>query len=268
MAAVKSMSVMTDKRVKSAAESSERHVERHLERHIDPARLEAIARAVNMRLTPGQSRSMLDLGCGNGHFSLPLARKLDFAVTGVDLDESKLHSARKRSRSSDNVVWLHQDALALDLPPQSFDVVFLSDFLHCFDNPLDIIEQCVRVLKPGGLLVNHFCALEDVIHDADHKFFERAASLDVRRPARIQVEYLMKSAGLNDIASEKGTFKLCTTGHERLELVESKHLPIYRHMSEICYQRGLRDMKRYVESSGCDPWLKEIVVTTTVGVLQ
>ncbi|MBX9941384.1 MAG: methyltransferase domain-containing protein [Candidatus Obscuribacterales bacterium] len=234
------------------------------DRKIEAKRLDDLVKLI-FEHTSGEGR-ILDLGCGTGVFTTLLAGRLPMAVTGADNSEEMLAIARSKPEGR-GIDWHKEDAVKLSYENESFDVVFMSNLLHHFNNPLDIIQQCARVLKPGGLLLNHFGALEDIIKDPDHKFFEKASELDVRRtPARIQMEYLLKSAGLTDIGSDKNTYKLCNSAAERVKMVESKYISVFHLMDQISFQRGLSRLRRYAESNQFDPWLREITVTTTFGI--
>lgn len=238
-----------------------------LERKIEPARLDDIVRimAKNDMVHDVKGR-VLDLGCGTGFFTIPLAQRLPCQFTGADRSKAMLTCARDKKEGRD-ITWDIQEATHLSYESESFDVVFISNLLHHFMNPLDVIEQCARVLKPGGLLVNHYGALEDIIRDADHKFFPSAIELDVRRtPARIQMEYLFKSAGFEAVTSAKKTYKLCASAQERVKLVENKYISVFHMMNEMDFQRGLKEMRRYSEQNQFDPWLRELETTTTFGI--
>ena len=47
------------------------------------------------------------------------------------------------------------DATLLPFANGQFDVVCTMDFLEHVENPLDVVKECARVLKPGGLFVFH-----------------------------------------------------------------------------------------------------------------
>lgn len=240
-----------------------------LERKIEPARLDAILRVMaGNDMVHHEEGKVLDLGCGTGFFTIPLAQRLPCQFTGADRSKAMLSCARDKKEGRDlDINWDIQEATSLNYEAESFDVVFVSNLLHHFMNPLDVIEQCAKVLKPGGLLINHYGALEDIIKDADHKFFPAAVELDVRRtPARIQMEYLFKTAGFENIKSEKKTYKLCTSAQERVKLVENKYISVFHMMNEMDFQRGLKEMRRYSEQNQFDPWLRELETTTTFGI--
>jgi 2-polyprenyl-6-hydroxyphenyl methylase/3-demethylubiquinone-9 3-methyltransferase len=97
--------------------------------------------------------NILDVGCGAGFLANDLGRS-GFSVTGVDLSESSLQTARKFD-STHNVKYQKGDATRLDFEPASFDAVTALDLLEHVENPEAIVEQASRVLKPGGLFFFH-----------------------------------------------------------------------------------------------------------------
>lgn len=95
---------------------------------------------------------VLDVGCGAGFLSNPLAEQ-GYRVRGVDLSEGSLDIARKRAAPGANVTYTTEDALKLSAADDSFDAVLLMDVLEHVDRPDLAIQQACRVLAPGGVLV-------------------------------------------------------------------------------------------------------------------
>jgi demethylmenaquinone methyltransferase/2-methoxy-6-polyprenyl-1,4-benzoquinol methylase len=107
---------------------------------------------------PGEK--ILEIGFGTGHCLVALAKAVGPAgrVTGLDISEGMLAIARERLQQEGLAgrVDLHLgDAAKLDfLEAGSLDGVFMSFTLELFDNPEipRLLQECQRVLKPGGRL--------------------------------------------------------------------------------------------------------------------
>lgn len=118
-----------------------------------PARLDYV-RGVLRREGVKPGARILDVGCGGGFLSNPLAGD-GFRVKGVDRSPKSLDAARSRTPPGADAVYAAGDALALDQADASCDVVLLMDLLEHLDAPARAVAEAARVLKPGGLLFFH-----------------------------------------------------------------------------------------------------------------
>lgn len=101
----------------------------------------------------GPTVRVLEYGCGTGSAAFELAGR-GAEVIGIDISAVAVEQANAsaRARSLGGVRFEVMNAEALDLAPESFDVVCGSGILHHLD--LDIaLAEIARVLKPGGRAV-------------------------------------------------------------------------------------------------------------------
>lgn len=93
---------------------------------------------------------VLDLGCGTGRTTQPLA-ELGFDVIGVDLSESMISNARDIHPDQTFQVG---DATNLDFPSESFDYILFAgrglDDIRPAEARMRALHEIRRVLKPGG----------------------------------------------------------------------------------------------------------------------
>jgi 2-polyprenyl-3-methyl-5-hydroxy-6-metoxy-1,4-benzoquinol methylase len=90
---------------------------------------------------------LLDVGCGSGEF-LSKMQKLGWKVQGLDMDEKAAENARKKNI---NIKIGTLDKSGFE--DCMFDVVVLSHVIeHTFD-PISLLNECKRVLKPSGKIV-------------------------------------------------------------------------------------------------------------------
>jgi len=96
---------------------------------------------------------LLEIGCGNGFF-LEEARSQGFQeVTGVEPSKDAIERANPEIRS--NIVC---DILRPGLlPAQTFSVICMFQTFDHLSAPNDLLEECVQLLRPGGVLLclNH-----------------------------------------------------------------------------------------------------------------
>jgi ubiquinone/menaquinone biosynthesis C-methylase UbiE len=94
---------------------------------------------------------LLDVGCGDGALSVGLAGRCA-RVTGVDLDPGEFAAAVEYVATSGpgNITFVEGDATRLDFPDDSFDVVLGHSVLESGADPVLVLEEARRVLRPGG----------------------------------------------------------------------------------------------------------------------
>jgi ubiquinone/menaquinone biosynthesis C-methylase UbiE len=114
--------------------------------------------AIGARLQPGER--VLDVGCANGYSSARYAA-LGATVVGVDYIPEMVENAESRRRTlpEDVVAKLEfgvGDVMTLDFADASFDAVVSTRViinLPSWEEQLQGLHECVRVLRPGGRLL-------------------------------------------------------------------------------------------------------------------
>lgn len=104
-------------------------------------------------ITPGMR--VLDLGCGDGTTAIPSA-KLGASVLGVDIAKNLVAAGNIRARKEGllNISFQHGDACNLrDISDDSFDLVVTIFGAMFAPRPLEVADELVRVVKPGGRIV-------------------------------------------------------------------------------------------------------------------
>lgn len=95
---------------------------------------------------------VLDVACGAGLVSLPMARA-GYRVEGVDLAERALEVARRRVPDGADATFRLGDALSLDAEADTYDAVLLLDMLEHVEEPGRALAEAARVVRPGGVVV-------------------------------------------------------------------------------------------------------------------
>jgi len=100
--------------------------------------------------------NLLEIGCGVGAQTEILLQKFPgLHIHGVDASITQIQTANKRLArqiKQKKCQFSVGNALKLDFPNQSFDGVFLCWFLEHVQNPVDVLKEIKRVLKPGGII--------------------------------------------------------------------------------------------------------------------
>ena len=104
-----------------------------------------------------KGKTVLDVACGEGHFSRKLAEqtKNDIQITGIDASKKLIDIAQEKNHPfSHSIRFQVGDASRLDgLPSNSFDVAICNMALMFIKRYEETIQEVARVLKTQGLFV-------------------------------------------------------------------------------------------------------------------
>jgi ubiquinone/menaquinone biosynthesis C-methylase UbiE len=101
----------------------------------------------------GQAARVLDLGCGDGKYSIELARRFGFSVLGIDSYRNPgddVRDALLDPALKDRVTFARGRAEHLPLPDDNIDLIWCRDMLVHLEDLDGVFAECRRVLRPGG----------------------------------------------------------------------------------------------------------------------
>jgi len=97
---------------------------------------------------------VLDVGAGTGSLAIEFAKGIPgVQVVGLDLSDVALELARdnaQKSEVSSRVSFEKGDAEDMPFEDNTFDLVISSNTLHLVENPVSMLNEIHRVLKPKG----------------------------------------------------------------------------------------------------------------------
>ncbi len=97
---------------------------------------------------------IVEIGCGYGTFTVPIAKKTNNQVLTFDIEPSMIETARKNVQQSGlaNVHFYLHDILetGTGLESNSVGMILLFNILH-FDERRAMLEEASRILKPSGI---------------------------------------------------------------------------------------------------------------------
>lgn len=97
--------------------------------------------------------SVVDLCCGDGYFTAPLAELVNGRVYAVDIDPEMLNQARAEVARRKATVreWICADARDIaDLISHDNDFVLIANTFHGVPDKTALAKSVAQVLKPGG----------------------------------------------------------------------------------------------------------------------
>lgn len=92
---------------------------------------------------------VLDLGCGSGSVTRKIALLTRGTVVGTDISYGMINEATRPGSDLPNASYFVKNAEDLGFTG-NFDVIYCNSAFQWFLNPQQVLEQCLKALKPGG----------------------------------------------------------------------------------------------------------------------
>ena len=94
-----------------------------------------------------QGQRVLEVGCGSGCDILQFA-KYGAKAYGIDVTPAHVVLARQRLMGLAHIIYA--DGTRIPFASESFDYVYSCGVLHHLDKPREMVQEILRVLRPGG----------------------------------------------------------------------------------------------------------------------
>ena len=115
---------------------------------------------------------VLELGCGTGLFTEALIDSSS-RITATDFSDEMVDEACNKRGDLDIVDFVKADGTCLQFDDDSFDTVFMANFIHLVDDPVSVVKESYRVLKPGGKIIITSFAVDEMHLEARKAIVER-----------------------------------------------------------------------------------------------
>jgi excisionase family DNA binding protein len=126
---------------------------------------------------------LVDLGAGDGYLARAVASSVD-TVIAVDISGAMISELRKKAVGEGirNIQTIVSDACDVPLEDNSVDIVCANMFLHHIEEPVTVVREMSRILKPGGsvfladLAEHGNTELKEAMHDVWPGFSQKEIS--------------------------------------------------------------------------------------------
>ncbi len=210
-----------------------------------------------------RGRHVLEVGAGTGREGHELARRGAW-VASLDFSPEALRLSRQISRQARLV---RGNALATPVADGTFDLVYHQGLLEHFRDPLPLLRENHRVLRPGGLVLvdvpqkfHIYTLLKHTLMAADHWFAGWETQFSPR-----EIRWLLERAGFTWVRSYGYSMRpglLYRVAREALRPLGIR-LPMYPRFGPLegAYRAWHRLVRR-LEETAIGPYF-----TLTVGVI-
>ena len=146
---------------------------------------------------------ILDVSSGRGTQSIYYAKEFGVDVTGLDIDEDMIETASQKALENnlkDKVIFKKGDSQSLPFQDNSFDVVINECAVGIPDDSQKVLNEMVRVVKPGGAVLIHESTWKKKLSSEEKDdFSERYGTTPLELEEWIS---MLKKAGVKNIIHE------------------------------------------------------------------
>lgn len=154
---------------------------------------------------------VLEIACNMGTTAIDIARRFQCPVIGIDTDTQALRCAQENiaAHGLSHLVTLQlADARQLPFGDNSFDVVINEAMLTLYPDSAkaQLIQEYLRVLKPGGRLLTHDMALKTTLARCEP--LHQAVHVNAQPMLKEAWAALFRRAGFRQVCAKSGSMTL------------------------------------------------------------
>jgi ubiquinone/menaquinone biosynthesis C-methylase UbiE len=205
----------------------------------DRARLDAMLGEAD----PQAGDLVLEVGCGTGRLTLPLAALTPARVMGVDSETKMLDVARAKDRAG-RVEWLRGSAYRLPVGDGEAALVLMVMVVHLLRQRVRAFSETRRALRPGGRLSVWTFTPRHVEEFFLNAYFPSIAVID--RPRFPPVENLtseLRRAGFADVGVEVREEPRRINIAEVVDRVRGRYISTLSLLPPLEYRLGLQRLE-------------------------
>jgi ubiquinone/menaquinone biosynthesis C-methylase UbiE len=199
-----------------------------------------------------QGKRVLDIGCGLGGPDFHLAEKYDAHTTGIDLEPHLIESAQEKAKEKglrSQCEFILVEPGPLPFPDRHFDLIISSGAFTQIADKRDLLADCFRVLRPGGMVSSYeWTTTQDTISE-DMKYFFKMEGLTYALETPETYRELYQSAGFAHVSLSDGSDWYRRRSREEYELIKGDMYP------QLVESIGQKDADHFVGN-----WLAMVIV--------
>jgi ubiquinone/menaquinone biosynthesis C-methylase UbiE len=200
---------------------------------------------LKVRVPPGPIRKILDMGCGDGRFSLALGQAYDCPVVAVDPSVAMLE--RGKALAEARIEWLEGSAEAIPQPDHTIDLVWMSQVFHHLESPDKALDEIRRVTAPGGYLAIRNGTIENNDEIPWMRCFPEAQALDCARlPSKANLVECVSVRGFEPLWVETMRQFFASDYREYYDKIRQRGLSALIAIGDEAFEAGLGRLEQWI----------------------
>lgn len=205
----------------------------------DQGRLSAMVGAADLRVED----VVVEVGCGTGRITLPLAAMTAARVVGVDSEERMLEVGRAKDGSG-RVDWRRGSAYRLPFADGEAALVVMVMVVHLLRRRGSAFREVRRILRPSGRLSLWTFTPDHVRRFYLNEYFPSIPTIDLPRFAEVGVlERELRRAGFRDVAVEIRDEERRMGIAEVVDRVRGRYISTLGMLPALEYRQGLQTLE-------------------------
>ncbi len=146
----------------------------------------------------GAGQVVLDAGCRDARYAVPLVQRFGCRVVGVDLVDAGFARGRAEAANAavaGSISFVQGDLAALPIGSGTCDLVWCRDTLEHLGDPGGVLRECYRVLRPGGGMLLHTAFATGLLDQRERARLFEALALSPAAMDQTVVEGAVAAAG-------------------------------------------------------------------------
>jgi len=169
---------------------------------------------------------VLDIGIGTGLTSLKFLKRANCTIVGIDNSQDMMDICKDKLGLTEKIECRIMDAVSLDFPEHSFDVVASTVSLHHVKDKYPVIKTIRNILKPGGRLV-----IGDLDVDTTGKLADPKRLMRILGYLMPELVLALKDGGID------GFSRMYDNGKKHI-LNDGEYCISFEQWADICYRAG------------------------------
>ena len=191
-----------------------------------------------------RGKRVLDIGCGLGRPACILAAKYGAYVVGTDLESHLIDRSKQRAQEmglAKRTEFMTVKPGPLDFADGSFDVIVSSGAFTQIESKLGMYQECLRVLKPGGVLSCYDWMKSEGEYSQDMLHWFEVEGLTYAMETKEEHQRLVLAAGFESIAIKDRSPWFRKKVKQELEQLKTGYFP------EIVKLIGQQEAEHFIE---------------------
>lgn len=205
--------------------------------------------AISAHVPKESVSGIVDIGCGTGRFSGPLADHFDASLVGVEPSGKMLRQARNKGANS-RVTFLTGSGEAIPVGDDSADLVFMSMVFHHFDNPNLVARECCRVLRRNGAVCLRNATIDQFASFPYLDFFPGIRAIIAEQLSSCErIRSVFHSSGFETVAHDIVVHPMAPGWKAFAEKVAHRTDSFLSRLPDEEFRQGLAAIRAYAETA-------------------